>query len=147
MPQAAAGLSPRGYSIRASTGGAALLIAINLATLAALTFLGYPFLAIAAVGIITLIGVLALADYVSVEPSVSTGEMRSALSASIVAVYLVVVALAATGGPLASTESAVAVIQNFTWVVGAVVIFYFGSKAVLQYAQLTRGGAPEEKPR
>lgn len=77
-------------------------------------------------------------DYVSIEPSISTGEMRSAMTASIVVVYLVVVAFAFSGEALALTALASTVIQHFTYIVGIVVIFYFGSKAVLQYTETAK---------
>jgi len=90
------------------------------------------FLALASVGIVTFLGVLALADYVSVEHSVSTGEMRAAMTASITVVYLVMLALTFSGATLPDSP----IIEHFSWVVGVVIVFYFGSKGVLQYIDI-----------
>jgi len=121
------------YDIRVSTLGALAIMIADICLLAVFTYFGNVFLAVASIGIVTFVGVLALADYVSIAPSVSTGEMRSAITASIMVVYMVFAAFAFSGAAFASTALASTVIQNFTYVVGIVVIFYFGSKAVLQY--------------
>ncbi len=126
------------YSIKIATLGAIAIISVNLALLFVFTRIGGIFMALAGVGIVTFLGVLALADYVSIEPSVSTGEMRSAIASSIVVLYLVVIALTFSGQVPAETAIATTLINNFTWVVGIVVVFYFGSKGVLQYIELTK---------
>lgn len=125
------------YDVRIATLGS---IAIIIADIVLLYFFykhDNIFLAIGSVGILTFIGVLTLADYVSVEKSVSTGEMRSAMAASITVVYLVIIAFAVSG-KLAINSDVRGVIEHFTWVVGAVVVFYFGSKAVLQYMDVRK---------
>jgi hypothetical protein len=123
------------YDVWYSTFGALAIMIADICLLTVFIHFGNTFLAIASVGIVTFVGVLALADYVSIEPSVSTGEMRSAITASIMVLYLVFVAYAFTGGAVPSTDLASTAIQNFTYVAGIVVIFYFGSKAVLQYVE------------
>jgi len=135
------------YNIRIATLGAIAIIAANIALLYFFTSIGNLFAAIASIGIVTFIGVLALADYVSIEHSISTGEMRSAMTASITVVYLVIVALAFSGNQDES-DTASKVIEHFTWVMGIVVIFYFGSKGVLQYMEARKikdGGAAKKK--
>lgn len=122
------------YNIRIATLGAIAIIAANIALLYLFMSIDNLFAAIASIGIVTFIGVLALADYVSIEHSISTGEMRSAMTASITVVYLVMVALAFAGNP-SDASTASKVIEHFTWVMGIVVIFYFGSKGVLQYIE------------
>ncbi len=124
----------KSYSVRISTLGALAIIASDLALIYYFASIQNFFLAIATVGIVTFIGILALANYVSIDPRISTGEMRSAITASIIVVYLVVIAFSFTDEKNIS-ETAKTVIQHFTWVVGVVVIFYFGSKGVLQYLE------------
>ncbi|MGI0023067.1 MAG: hypothetical protein ACRD9Q_09435 [Nitrososphaeraceae archaeon] len=125
------------YDVRISTLGSVAIIIADIILLYFFYTLDNIFLAIGSVGILTFIGVLTLADYVSVEKSVSTGEMRSAMAASITVVYLVIIAFA-VGGKLAINSDIRGVIEHFTWVVGAVIVFYFGSKAVLQYVDRTK---------
>lgn len=141
------------YNIRIATLGALAIIAANIALLYLFISIDNLFAAIASIGIVTFIGVLALADYVSIEHSISTGEMRSAMTASITVVYLVITALTFTRDP---SDAAVAttVIQHFTWVMGAVVVFYFGSKGVLQFMEVkaknereARRSANQPKPK
>ena len=54
------------------------------------------------------------------------------MTAAITVVYLVVIAFTVSG-ELTINDGVKGVIEHFTWVVGAVIVFYFGSKAVLQY--------------
>ena len=125
------------YDVRISTLGSVAIIIADIILLYFFYTLDNIFLAIGSVGILTFIGVLTLADYVSVEKSVSTGEMRSAMAASITVVYLVIIAFAVSD-KLAINSDIRGVIEHFTWVVGAVIVFYFGSKAVLQYVDRTK---------
>jgi hypothetical protein len=123
------------YDIRISSLGLLALAIADISLLTAFTYLGNIFLAIASAGIATFIGTLCLADYVSIEPSVSTGEMRGAIAGSIIVVYLIVVSYAFSGVDSAAAILNTTIIQNLTTVVGIVVVFYFGSKAVLQYVK------------
>ena len=127
----------RSYDIRVSTIGAIAIIAVDVFLLVFFSthFGHYNYLiAIGSVGIVTFIGVLCLADYVSIEEGISTGEMRAAITASITSIYVVIVALTFYH-PNTSLSSDNPIIKNFTWVMETVVIFYFGSKAVLQYRE------------
>lgn len=125
------------YDVRISTLGSAAIIIADIVLLYFFYTDGNIFIAIGSVGVVTFIGVLTLADYVSVEKSISTGEMRSAMAASITVVYLVIMAFAVSG-KLAINSDIRGVIEHFTWVVGVVIVFYFGAKAVLQYVDITK---------
>jgi hypothetical protein len=100
------------------------------------------FAAIAGMAIVTFIGVLSLADYVSIEPSMSTGEMRSAMAASITVVYLAIQALT-VAGEIQVSEASSKILESFSVVMAAVVGFYFGSKAAIQLAEIIMGKKKE----
>jgi hypothetical protein len=87
-------------------------------------------IAVAIIGGIVFFTTLAVADYSSADVGVSTGEMRSAMSASIVVVYLIVIALS-LGGKFQSSFD-FRIIDSFTAVVITVIGFYFGSKAAIE---------------
>lgn len=123
------------YDIRISSLGSIAIMVADICLLTVFTYFGNVFLAIASISVVTFMGILTLADYVSIEPSISTGEMRGAMAGSIMVVYLIVVAFAFSNEDSASTAFASTVVQHLTYVVGIVVVFYFGSKAVLQYIE------------
>lgn len=101
-------------------------------------------LSLACVGVITFIGVLLLSNYLSRDPSLAKKEMRKAIAASFTLVYLSLLAVTVFGGLSASeTELAKTIVGHFTWVIGIIVAFYFGSRAV-EEALKRKGG--EEKP-
>ncbi|MCX9015168.1 MAG: hypothetical protein OIN89_10355 [Candidatus Methanoperedens sp.] len=87
-------------------------------------------IAVAMIGGIVFFATLAVADYSSADVGVSTGEMRSAISASVIVVYLVVIALS-FGGKFQQTFD-YRIIESFTGVVITVIGFYFGSKAAIE---------------
>lgn len=120
------------YDLRIATVGACGLIVVNVVLLYYFTTAGNYFLAIASTGVITFVGILSLANYVSIEPSISKEEMRDAITASIVVVYVIMIALEFSGsGTIGDAPKEIT--DHFTWVVGIVVVFYFGSKGVLHY--------------
>jgi len=86
------------------------------------------------VGIITFFGILLIANYMSGTSPFDTGEVRKALTGSFIVVYFAFVPLVTFGSVnLVSAEPIKTIITNFTWIVGAIVIFYFGSRAVEEY--------------
>lgn len=91
-------------------------------------------LSVGAVGVITFIGVLILANYLSRDPELAKKEMRKAIAASFTLVYLVLLGLVVfTETPGADAELASTVVGHFTWVVGIIIIFYFGSRTIEEY--------------
>ncbi len=87
-------------------------------------------LAVAMVGGIVFFATLALADYSSPDVGVSTGEMRSAISATIIVVYIILVALS-FGGNLGSAVDP-KILDTLGSVVITVVGFYFGTKGAIE---------------
>ena len=91
-------------------------------------------LSIGCVGIITFVGVLTLSNYLSRDPELAKREMRKAIAASFTLVYLALLALVVfSKDPLADTELAKTIVGHFTWIVGIIIIFYFGSRSVEEY--------------
>lgn len=91
-------------------------------------------LSIGCVGIITFVGMLTVSNYLSRDPALSKNEMRKAIASAFTLVYLVLLALVFFGG-LSSAESELArtIVGHFTWIVGIVIVFYFGSRPVEEY--------------
>jgi len=91
-------------------------------------------LAIGCVGVITFVGVLMLSNYLSGDPELAKKEMRKAIAASFTLVYLVFLALVIfTEAFTAETELAKTVVSHFTYIVGIIIVFYFGSRALEEY--------------
>jgi hypothetical protein len=131
----------RSYNIRTATLGAVAIASVNIILLVMFGSNNF-FAAIAGMAIVTFIGVLSLADYVSIEPSMSTGEMRSAMAASITVVYLAIQALT-VAGEIQVSEASSKILESFSVVMAAVVGFYFGSKAAIQLAEIIMGKKKE----
>lgn len=90
-------------------------------------------------GVITFFGILLIASYMSGSSPLDTGEVRKAITGAFVVVYFALVPIAAFGGlNLVATESIRTLITNFTWIVGIVVILYFGSRAVEEVVKSRR---------
>jgi hypothetical protein len=100
-----------------------------------ITILGIPLQWIfVSIGLITFFGIILVVNYMSGTSPLNTGEIRKALTVSFITVYFALVPLLAFGavkipqsGPLMS------LVTNFTWIIGAVIIFYFGSRSVEEY--------------
>jgi hypothetical protein len=94
-----------------------------------------PASALALIGTVVFFSTLILADYASPDVGVSTGEMRSAISATIIVVYLVYLAFSLGG----KFKPEAAIVSSFTNLVSIVVIFYFGSKGVIEAIKIWKG--------
>lgn len=97
---------------------------------AVLYFVPDKAIAVAIVGGIVFFATLAIADYSSPDIGVSTGEMRSAISAAIVVVYILVIAFSLGGKFVSAIDSKI--VDSFSDVVMVVVGFYFGSKGAIE---------------
>ena len=105
-------------------------------------------LSLGCVGVITFVGMLTLSNYLSHDPALSKGEMRKAIAASLILVYLNFLAFVVFGKVTASeAELAKTIVGHFTTVVGIVIVFYFGSRSVEEYLK-TKGQKEnqEEEP-
>lgn len=110
-------------------GGASAIVLANIMVILVGRELNVPALEIAGVGIITFFGTLSLADYATQQLGYSKGEMRTAITASVLITYFVIMANAA----FPSSSDAVVpetVITNFGYVVWIVLGSYFGTRMV-----------------
>jgi len=117
-------------------GIASLIIALDILALALGTIIAtVPIaLSIGCVGIITFIGVLILTNYLSRDPDLAKKEIRKAIAATFTLVYLIFLALVIFGKVFAAeTDLAKTIVGHFTWIVGIIIIFYFGSRSVDEY--------------
>ncbi len=111
-----------------ATGAIITIIALVIVII---SFADNPAIAIAMVGGIVFFATLTLADYTSpdiAEPGLSTGEMRSAISATVIVVYILVVGFFMSGRTNLTAE----ILNSFSGVVIAVVGFYFGTKGIAE---------------
>lgn len=85
-------------------------------------------------GLVTFFGIMLIANYMSGTSPFNTGEIRKALTVSLITVYLAFVPLMAFGiFPFPTGASAQTIVTNFTWIIGAVIVLYFGTRPVEEY--------------
>lgn len=94
-----------------------------------------PASSLALIGTVVFFSTLILADYASPDVGVSTGEMRSAMSATVIVVYLVYLAFSLGG----KFKPEATIVSSFTNLVSIVVVFYFGSKGVIEALKIWKG--------
>jgi hypothetical protein len=94
--------------------------------------LGVTSISLPGIGIITFLGILVL-SHRSGHPGFKKVEMRCAIAATFMVVYFTMLGVLLFSNiglsPVART-----LINNFTYLVGAVIAFYFGSTAVVDHA-------------
>ena len=112
--------------------GAVIIIGANLLVIGLVNDLRFE---IPAIGIITFFGVLTLSNVLSRSSALEKGEVRKALAVSIIFVYFSLLGITFSGR-LADTEVGTTVIGHFTTLVGVIIAFYFGSRAVESWAKL-----------
>ncbi|HEY0196577.1 MAG TPA: hypothetical protein VGC02_03285 [Methanobacterium sp.] len=88
------------------------------------------------IGIITFFGVLVISNYMSGTSPLNSGEIRKAVISSFIVTYFAFVPLVTFGSVNLPTDEPIkTIVTNFTWIVAAVVIFYFGSRAVEEFVK------------
>ena len=94
-------------------------------------------LSVASVGVITFLGVLWVASYLSEESALKANEVRDAIAASFVAVYLTTVGWVTFGGVSPGDP---ALLGHFSNLVGVLIGFYVGAKvaevAIMKYKEM-----------
>lgn len=92
---------------------------------------------IAGVGLITFFGMLIISSYHAIHHPDSKGTMRKALAGSLVAVYVVILALSLSGR-LYYTENVMVMIlvENFSVVIITIIGFYFGTKGATEFLKM-----------
>lgn len=88
------------------------------------------------IGVITFFGILIISNYMSGTSPLNSGEVRKALTSSFVVTYFAFLPLVTYGSVnLPADEPVKTIVTNFTWIVGAIVIFYFGTRALEEYVK------------
>lgn len=85
-------------------------------------------------GLVTFLGLILITNYMSGTSPFNTGEIRKAITVSLITVYLAFVPLMAFGlvvFPMGN--SAQTIVTNFTWLIGVVIILYFSTRPVEEY--------------
>ncbi len=86
---------------------------------------------VGSVGVITFLGVYMLEGFIGKLQGTSRAEVRTSIAISFMTVYFVVFGLVLfRAGGLTDTDVAKSLVGNFTYLVGVVVAFYFGSTVV-----------------
>ncbi len=103
-----------------------------------ITLLGIPLQWIfLGIGVVTFFGTLIIVNYMSGTVQFNSGEIRKALTTSIITVYLIFVPLITFGTIQIPNDVVVKpIVENFTWIVGIIIIFYFVSRAIEEYARI-----------
>ncbi len=95
---------------------------------------------IVGVGIITFFGMLSISSYHSLHQPNSTGTLRKAIAASMISVYIVVLALLFSDDlPPLENEASMTLMNNFSYVIITIIGFYFGSKGATEFLKIWRG--------
>jgi hypothetical protein len=100
-----------------------------------ITLLGIPLQWIfVSIGLVTFLGMILIVNYMSGTSPFNTGEIRKAITVSLITVYLAFVPLMTFGMvvlPLGA--SAQSVVTNFSWLIAAVIILYFSTRPIEEY--------------
>ncbi len=85
-------------------------------------------------GLVTFLGIMLIVNYMSATSPFNTGEIRKAITVSLVTVYLAFVPLMTFGMvilPLGT--SAQTVVTNFTWLIAVIIVLYFSTRPIEEY--------------
>lgn len=107
---------------------------------------------VGSMGIITFVGILLHVNYLSNDTELNKREMRKAIAASLIAVYCTLVPLIIFESPKftdTQLDLAETAIVDFSWVIGVIILFYFGSRSIDKWVDYKKGeqaqsGATEE---
>lgn len=89
------------------------------------------------IGVVTFFGTLIIANYMSGTGQFNSGEIRKAVTTSVITVYLIFIPLITFGSIQIPNDGTVkGIVQNFTWIVGIIVVFYFISRSIEEYAKV-----------
>jgi hypothetical protein len=85
------------------------------------------------IGLVTFLGIMLIVNYMSGTSPFNTGEIRKAITVSLITVYLAFVPLMAFGGVSFPTGTSKTIVTNFTWIIGAVIVLYFTTRPIEEY--------------
>ena len=126
---------------------AALIISVVIVGLGILMLYILPIaLSIAIVGIITFLGILVLTNLLSQDPDLSKAEMRRAIAGSSMVVYFTLLSLVTFSKDLPNSGLAETAVAHFTYIVGIIIVFYFGSRSLEKYREAGKDNEDENTP-
>lgn len=91
--------------------------------------------AVAAEGVVFFLGVLMLGHFTALETGRAESAMRHAIAAGFFASYVTLLGLYSFIEEFTQAELARTLVNNFTYLMGIIVAFYFGSTALVEYGK------------
>jgi hypothetical protein len=82
-------------------------------------------------GLVTFLGMMLIVNYMSGTSPFNTGEIRKAITVSLITVYLSFVPLLTMG--VVVFPGAQTIITNFTWLIAVVIVLYFATRPLEEY--------------
>jgi len=100
-----------------------------------ITLLGIPLQWLfVSIGLVTFFGIMLITNYMSGTSPFNTGEIRKSIITSLTIVYLAFVPLISFGIFESSLgTSAQPIVNNFTWLIAAVIVLYFSTRPIEEY--------------
>ncbi len=91
-------------------------------------------------GLLTFLGIMLITNYMSGTSPFNTGEIRKAVTVSLVTVYMAIVPFIAVGVFKSSLgDSAQHMVNNFTWLIGIVIVLYFITRSIEEFIKGSNG--------
>ncbi len=91
-------------------------------------------------GLVTFLGIMLIVNYMSGTSPFNTGEIRKAITVSLLTVYLAFVPLMALGMVTSPLGNSQIIVTNFTWLMGAVIVVYFSTRSLEEYIMSKKEG-------
>jgi len=82
-------------------------------------------------GLVTFLGMMLIVNYMSGTSPFNTGEIRKAITVSLITVYLAFVPLLTIG--TMGFPGAQTIVTNFTWLIAVVIVLYFATRPLEEY--------------
>ena len=84
-------------------------------------------------GLVTFFGVMLIVNYMSGTSPFNTGEIRKAVTVSFLTVYLAIVPMAYGMVIYPGGSSAMPIVNNLSWLMGAIIVLYFATRPLEEY--------------
>lgn len=91
-------------------------------------------------GLVTFLSIMLIVNYMSGTSPFNTGEIRKAITVSLLTVYLAFVPLMALGMVTSPLGNSQIIVTNFTWLMGAVIVVYFSTRSLEEYIMSKKEG-------
>ena len=123
-----------------------IVVILNLLILLFSSFVeAMRFFALSGVGLVTFFGVLLITNTASEDKKFSTGEMRKAITSSVLIFYILVVSLFLSSK--INDDLSSQIVENFlvplSWLLGSISAFYFGDAALNRFLEVRQSSQPD----